>query len=51
MLTLKMTSSQHTNEGIERPKRLHKPAMQQERSVIGQTDLETDRADVELDLG
>jgi hypothetical protein len=51
LLTLKMTSSQHTNEGLDAQKGCTQPATQQEHSVIGQTNLETDRADVELDLG
>jgi hypothetical protein len=51
LLTLKFAPSQHTNKGLDAQRGRKQPATQQEHSVIGQTDLETDRADVELDLG
>jgi hypothetical protein len=51
LLTLKFTPSQHISESLDVQRGRKQPASQQERRVIGQTDLETDRVNVELDLG
>jgi hypothetical protein len=46
-----MVPSQHTIEDLDAQIGWTQLATQQERGVISQTDLETDRADVELVLG
>ena len=46
LLMLKMTLSQHTSRALTSKEVVDQPAMQQERSVIDQTYLETDKADV-----
>ena len=51
MLILKMTPSQHTSRALTSKEVVDQPAMQQEHSVIDQTDLEIDKVDVELVLG
>jgi len=51
LLTLKMTSSQHTSRALDAQRGCTQPATQQERIVIDQIDLETDKADVEPVLG
>ena len=47
MLTLRMTSNQHTSMALN----VQEVATQQERDVIDQTNLKTDETDVEPVLG
>ena len=47
---VKMTLSQHTSRALDDQRGCTQPATQQECSVIDQTDLETDKADVDLFL-